>query len=88
MVSEKEIFEIVDYDGRTTEGRTPEHGHPISEPCEPFSGMVVLRNESSTELWICGKRNAYGFVYHIAIYIEHPLHFWVKFTITLFLDLQ
>ena len=30
-VSEK-IFEIVDDDG---DGRTPEHGHPISSPCEP-----------------------------------------------------
>ena len=27
-VSEKKIFEIVD-------GRTPDHGHPISSPCEP-----------------------------------------------------
>ena len=32
-VSEKKIFEIVD--GRTTDGRTPDHGHPISSPCEP-----------------------------------------------------
>ena len=22
-------------DGRTTDGRTPDHGHPISSPCEP-----------------------------------------------------
>ena len=21
--------------GRTTDGRTPDHGHPISSPCEP-----------------------------------------------------
>ena len=27
-------FEIVD-DGRTTDGRMPDHGHPISSPCEP-----------------------------------------------------
>ena len=40
-VSEEKIFEIVDGrrttdDGRTTDddGRTPEHGHPISSPCE------------------------------------------------------
>ena len=32
MVSE-EIFEIMD--GRRTDGRTPDHGHPISSPCEP-----------------------------------------------------
>ena len=29
-VSEEKIFEIVDDDGRT-----PEHGHPVSSPCEP-----------------------------------------------------
>ena len=32
-VSEKKIFEIVD--GRTDDGRTPDHSHPISSPCEP-----------------------------------------------------
>ena len=33
-VSEEKIFEIVD--GRwTDDGRTPDHGHPISSPCEP-----------------------------------------------------
>ena len=32
--SEEKIFEIVD--GRKTDdGRTPDHGHPISSPCEP-----------------------------------------------------
>ena len=36
-VSEEKIFEIVDgrTDGRTRDGRTPDHGHPISSPCEP-----------------------------------------------------
>ena len=37
-VSEEKIFEIVDgrTDGRRTDaGRTPDHGHPISSPCEP-----------------------------------------------------
>ena len=29
-VLEEKIFEMVDDDGRTTE-----HGHPISSPCEP-----------------------------------------------------
>ena len=35
VVSEEKIFEIVD--GRRTDddGRTPEHGHPISSPCKP-----------------------------------------------------
>ena len=31
-VSEKKIFEN---GGRRTDGRTPDHGHPISSPCEP-----------------------------------------------------
>ena len=26
---------MVDDDGRTDDGRTPDHGHPISSPCEP-----------------------------------------------------
>ena len=32
---EEKMFEIVD--GRTTDGRTPEHGYTISSPCEPKS---------------------------------------------------
>ena len=31
-VSEKKIFEIVNDDGRTTDGRKPEHGYTISSP--------------------------------------------------------
>ena len=41
-VSEKKIFEIVD--GRTDDGRTPDHGHPISSPCEP-NGSGELKNQ-------------------------------------------
>ena len=26
---------MVDDDGQTNDGRTPDHGHPISSPCEP-----------------------------------------------------
>ena len=26
---------MVDDDGRTDDGWTPDHGHPISSPCEP-----------------------------------------------------
>ena len=41
-VSEEKIFEIVD--GRT-DGRTSDHGHPISSPCEPNgSGELNTRN--------------------------------------------
>ena len=27
---------VDDDDGRTDNGRTPDHGHPISSPCEPY----------------------------------------------------
>ena len=45
-VSEKKIFEIEDgrTDGRKTDdGRTTDHGHPISSPCEP-NGSGELKN--------------------------------------------
>ena len=46
-VSEKKIFEIVDgrrTDERTDDGRTPDHGHPISSPCEPNgSGELKMK---------------------------------------------
>ena len=30
-------------DGRRTDGRTPDHGHPISSPCEPDgSGELII----------------------------------------------
>ena len=52
-VSEKKIFEIVDgrtTDRRRTDGRTPDHGHPISSPCEPngsgeLTTAVVLNKQ-------------------------------------------
>ena len=45
-------------DGRTDDGRTPDHGHPISSPCEPDGSgelkrqpdMVNRRNKNKTEL--------------------------------------
>ena len=43
MVSEEKIFEIVD-GRRTDDGRTPDHGHPISSPCEP-NGSGELKND-------------------------------------------
>ena len=30
-------------DGRTTDGRTPDHGHPISSPCEPNGSGELKR---------------------------------------------
>ena len=34
-------------DGRTTDGRTPDHGHPISSPCEP-DGSGELKKRDCT----------------------------------------
>ena len=41
-------------DGRTTDGRTPDHGHPISSPCEPdgsgelkIDGLLVPPGKAS-----------------------------------------
>ena len=41
-----QIFEIVD--GRTTDGRTPDHGHPISSPCE-HNGSGELKKYSAAD---------------------------------------
>ena len=47
-VPEEKMFEIVD--GRTTnDGRTPDHGHPISSPCEP-NGSDELKMRKPAEL--------------------------------------
>ena len=47
VVSEEKIFEIVDgrTDGQRTtdDGRTPDHGHPISSPCEPYGSGELKR---------------------------------------------
>ena len=41
-------------DGRTDDGRTPDHGHPISSPCEPNgSGELKIIKILS----VCGERN-------------------------------
>ena len=43
---------VDDADGRTTDdGRTPDHGHPISSPCEP-NGSGELKLELSENLTI------------------------------------
>ena len=56
MVSEKKIFEIVD--GRTDDGRTPDHGHPISSPCEP-NGLGELKSVCKIILGITPKKRRY-----------------------------
>ena len=33
---------VDDDDGRTDDGQTPDHGHPISSPCEP-NGLGELK---------------------------------------------
>ena len=37
---------MVDDDGRTDDGRTPDHGHPISSPCEPNGSGELKRIDS------------------------------------------
>ena len=56
-VSEKKIFENGGQqrtDRRWTDGRTPDHGHPISSPCEPNgSGELITKaKEMKTFLYI------------------------------------
>ena len=33
---------MVDDNGRTDGGRTPDHGHPISSPCEPNGSRELI----------------------------------------------
>ena len=44
---------MVDDGRRTTDGRTPDHGHPISSPCEPDgSGELIIKTvKLATELF-------------------------------------
>ena len=49
-------------DGRTTDdgltdGRTPDHGHPISSPCEPSAQV------GSGELYIYMRGHIYIYIY-------------------------
>ena len=43
-------------DGRTTDGRTPDHGHPKSSPCEPHGSgelkMVTEMRENFADMFI------------------------------------
>ena len=34
---------MVDDGRRTTDGRTPDHGHPISSPCEPDGSGELIK---------------------------------------------
>ena len=47
-------------DGRTTDGRTPDHGHPISSPCEP-NGSGELIN--MCEYYGAGADEALGAIF-------------------------
>ena len=39
-------------DGRTDDGRTPDHGHPISSPCEPKgSGELKTPGTPASRTW-------------------------------------
>ena len=37
---------MMDDDGRTDAGRTPDHGHPISSPCEPYGSGELKKCEN------------------------------------------
>ena len=54
-VSEKKIFEIVD--GRTDDGRTPDHGHPISSPCEPNGSGELIKHSGLLNKHFCKISN-------------------------------
>ena len=43
---------MVDDGRRTTDGRTPDHGHPISSPCEPDGSgeLIKVRKGGVNEL--------------------------------------
>ena len=47
------MFEIVD--GRTDDGRTPEHGYTISSPCEPKGSGELKTDNVSVEYFILKK---------------------------------
>ena len=51
-VSEKKIFE--NGGRRTDDGRTPDHGHPISSPCEP-NGSGELKTKALISFAITAK---------------------------------
>ena len=66
---------MVDDDRRTDDGRTPDHGHPISSPCEPNGSgeLIKLRLFKSSE-YINEKGDGpyHGFGY-LSLFID-PIH--------------
>ena len=42
---------VDDDDGRTDDGRTPDHGHPISSPCEP-NGSGELKKDNRKRIFV------------------------------------
>ena len=50
-------------DGRTTDGRTPDHGHPISSPCELKIWLWLAKRfqrRRSLKLWTDGRTPDHG----------------------------
>ena len=43
-------------DGRTDDGRMPDHGHPISSPCEPNGSGELIKALAQTLSKILHKR--------------------------------
>ena len=75
-VSEEKIFEIVD-------GRTPDHGHPISSPCEP-NGSGELKIKSSVSYFpflsavLIVEIDAYSSLLCCCMNMYHFIHFnWI-----------
>ena len=77
-VSEKKIFENGGRrtDGRRTDGRTdgrtPDHGHPISSPCEP-DGSGELKKKKKKRKKKKKKYNQPQYIVRIEIYKNKPL---------------
>ena len=47
-------------DGRTTDdGWTPDHGHPISSPCEPNGSGELIRKLGIPQFFYMGSKGVY-----------------------------
>ena len=48
-------------DGRT-DGRTPDHGHPISSPCEPNGSGELKSHAKTSEFPVLPERHTIGLI--------------------------
>ena len=56
-------------DGRTTDGRTPDHGHPISSPCEP-NGSGELKKMKKKKM----TEGIHNYFYITHVHSVHSVH--------------